>query len=114
MEQTFNWKSDPYGGGSTLASYGNSGAVAAFAQVREGLGTCRYVESPGPAMTYRGTVTVVPAPELGEEAVQFEITAPTEMGPHMTQYTVVRAGSVVATFTNLSVGGLEYVPSRLS
>ncbi|MEU9162702.1 hypothetical protein AB0D29_20815 [Streptomyces sp. NPDC048424] len=30
---------------------------------------------------------------------------PSEMGPHVTQYTVVRTGSVIATFTKLSVGG---------
>ncbi|MFC9296498.1 hypothetical protein ACFTWH_30670 [Streptomyces sp. NPDC057011] len=106
VEQTFNWKNDGNGGNSTLASYGNSGAVAAFAQVREGLNTCRYYEAPAPEpiTTYKGTVTVSPAPQLGDEAVRFEITAPTEMGPHVTQYTVVRTGSVVATFTKLSVG----------
>ncbi|MEU7556463.1 hypothetical protein AB0B01_29770 [Streptomyces sp. NPDC044571] len=109
VEQTFNWKNDMNGGNSTLASYGNSGAVAVFAEVREGLSTCRYYESPAPAptMTYKGTVTGAPAPQLGDEAVQFEITAPTEMGPHVTQYTVVRTGSVVVTFTKLSVGGLD-------
>ncbi|MFJ4781506.1 hypothetical protein [Streptomyces sp. NPDC088762] len=107
--QTFNWKNDVSGGGSTLASYGNSGAVAAFAQIREGLNTCRYFETPAPApaMIYRGTVTVAAAPRLGDEAVQFDITAPSEMGAHVTQYTVVRTGRVVATFTKLSVGGLD-------
>ena len=104
--QTFNWKDDN-GGASTLASYGNSGAVAVFAEVREGLSTCRYYESPAPTTTYKGTVTVDPAPGLGDEAVQFEITAPTEVGPHVTQYTVVRTGSVIATFTKLSVGGRD-------
>ncbi|MFF3086027.1 hypothetical protein ACFVRB_13420 [Streptomyces nojiriensis] len=104
-EQTFNWKNDINGGNSTLASYGNSGAVAVFAEVREGLSACRYFESPGPSTTYKGTVTVDPAPQLGDEAVQFEITAPSEMGPHVTQYTVIRTGSVIATFTKLSVGG---------
>ncbi|GAA2650163.1 MULTISPECIES: hypothetical protein [Streptomyces] len=103
-EQTFNWRNDPNGGDSTLASYGNSGAVAVFAEVSDGLGACRYYESPGPATTYKGTVTVGPAPRLGDEAVQFEITAPTEGGSHVTQYTVVRTGSVIATFTKLSVG----------
>ncbi|MFD6115494.1 hypothetical protein ACFWG0_36155 [Streptomyces yangpuensis] len=104
--QTFNWEDDN-GGASTLASYGNSGAVAVFAEVREGLSTCRYYESPAPTTTYKGTVTVGPAPRLGDEAVQFEITAPTEVGPHVTQYTVVRTGSVIATFTKLSVGGRD-------
>ncbi|MCX5613304.1 MULTISPECIES: hypothetical protein [unclassified Streptomyces] len=103
VNQTFNWKDDN-GGASTLASYGNSGAVAVFAEVREGLSTCRYFESPAPTTTYKGTVTVDPAPRLGDEAVQFEVTAPTEVGPHVTQYTVVRTGSVIATFTKLSVG----------
>ncbi|MFD9359065.1 hypothetical protein [Streptomyces sp. NPDC060031] len=106
-EQTFNWRGDIYGGNSTLASYGNSGAVAAFAEVSEGLSTCRYYEGEGPTTTYKGTVTVDPAPRLGDEAVQFEVTAPTEGGTHVTQYTVVRAGSVVATFTKMSVGGLD-------
>ncbi|MFG2986008.1 hypothetical protein ACGFYQ_32980 [Streptomyces sp. NPDC048258] len=106
-EQTFNWKGDIYGGNSTLASYGGSGAQEAFAQVSEGLRTCRYYESQGPATTYKGTVTVDPAPRLGDEAVQFEVTAPSEMGPHVTQYTVVRTGSVVAMFTKLSIGGLD-------
>ncbi|MFI8392412.1 hypothetical protein [Streptomyces sp. NPDC085540] len=106
-DQTFNWKNDINGGSSTLASYGNSGAVAVFAEVREGLSSCRYFESPGPSTTYEGTVTVGTAPQLGDEAVQFEITAPSEMGPHVTQYTVVRTGSVIATFTKLSVGGRD-------
>ncbi|OLZ59355.1 hypothetical protein AVW11_26505 [Streptomyces amritsarensis] len=106
VDQTFNWTNDN-GGESTLASYGNSGAVAVFEEVREGLSTCRYYESPAPTTTYKGTVTVDPAPRLGDEAVQFEITAPTEVGPHVTQYTVVRTGSVIATFTKLSVGGRD-------
>ncbi|MGZ9928406.1 hypothetical protein ACXNSR_00785 [Streptomyces sp. NC-S4] len=105
--QTFNWKDDANGGNSTLASYGNSGAVAVFAEVREGLSTCRHFESPGPSTTYEGTVTVGQAPQIGDEAVQFEITAPSETGPHVTQYTVVRTGSVIATFTKLSVGGRD-------
>ncbi|MFF4423033.1 hypothetical protein ACFY04_20015 [Streptomyces sp. NPDC001549] len=105
VEQMFNWKDDINGAHSTLASYGNSGAVAAFAQISEGLSTCRYYESPGPTTIYKGTVTAGPAPRLGDEAVRFEITAPSEMGPHVTQYTVVRTGSVIATFTKQSVGG---------
>ncbi|PWK63614.1 hypothetical protein BCL76_11939 [Streptomyces sp. CG 926] len=106
VDQRFDWKDDN-GGASTLASYGNSGAVAVFAEVREGLSTCRYYESPAPTTTYKGTVTVGPAPRLGDEAVQFEITAPTEGGTHVTRYTVVRTGSVIATFTKLSVGGRD-------
>ncbi|MFE7185827.1 hypothetical protein [Streptomyces erythrochromogenes] len=102
--QTFNWNDDIWGGNSTLASYGNSGAVAVFDQVREGLSNCRYYEAPAPRTVYKGTVTAGQAPTLGDEAVQFEITAPSEMGPHVTQYTVVRMGSVIATFTKLSVG----------
>ncbi|MFF9982559.1 hypothetical protein [Streptomyces erythrochromogenes] len=104
VDQAFEWEGDLWGGSSTLASYGNSGAVAVFEQVSEGLSNCRYYEAPGPASMYKGTVTAGRAPTLGDEAVQFEITAPSEMGPHVTQYTVVRMGSVIATFTKLSVG----------
>ncbi|MFB7173091.1 hypothetical protein ACFCYM_20035 [Streptomyces sp. NPDC056254] len=116
VDQTFNRENDN-GGRSTLASYGNSGAVAVFEEVREGLSTCRYYESPAPTTPYKGTVTVDTAPKLGDEAVQFEITAPTEVGPHVTQYTVIRTGSVVATFTKLSVGGRDiraFPPSMIA
>ncbi|WP_141743733.1 hypothetical protein [Streptomyces agglomeratus] len=102
-QQTFNWKGDIYGGMSILASYRGIGAKEAFAQVSEGLKTCRYYEIA--ATRYKGTVTVAPAPRHGDEAVQFEVTAPTDLGPHVNQFTVVRVGSVVVTFTKLSVGG---------
>ncbi|MFG2879296.1 hypothetical protein ACGFYU_30560 [Streptomyces sp. NPDC048337] len=114
-EQSFNWRNDLGSSHSTLASYGATGAQDAFRLITEGLSTCRYYESPAPApapapaptMTYKGTVTVGPAPRLGNEAVQFEVTAPTELGLHVTQYTVIRTGSVVATFTRQSTAGLD-------
>ncbi|MEU1232296.1 hypothetical protein [Streptomyces sp. NPDC005828] len=103
--QPFNWKGDIYGGSSLLASYEGSGAKEAFAKVREGLKTCRYFERQSPAGLYKGTVSVLPAPRLGDEAVRFEITAPVKLGPSVTEYTVVRAGSTVASFSKLSIAG---------
>ncbi|WP_405861673.1 hypothetical protein OG361_39990 [Streptomyces sp. NBC_00090] len=103
--QQFDWKDDGYGGTSVLTSYQGSGAKETFAKVREGLKTCRYFERQGPAGLYKATVTVHPAPRFGDEAVRFEITAPVKLGAHVTEWTVVRTGSTVATFTKLSVAG---------
>ncbi|MFD3677874.1 hypothetical protein [Streptomyces sp. NPDC058613] len=98
VEQTFNWKDDAYGSHSVLASYDDADARAAFAQVRDGLTTCRAYEQRSPGRLYQGTVDVAAAPVVGDEAVQFQITAPTEDGPHVTRYTMVRTGNCVATF----------------
>ncbi|MEU6868619.1 hypothetical protein ABZ924_36230 [Streptomyces sp. NPDC046876] len=109
-EQTFNWKGGEggdNGGNSTLASYGATGAQDAFRLVTQGLSTCHSYESQGPGRTYDWTITFGAAPHLGNEAVQFEATAPTESGPLKTRYTVVRTGSVVATFTKRVAGDLD-------
>ncbi|MFE5732864.1 hypothetical protein ACFQ7A_18405 [Streptomyces sp. NPDC056528] len=103
--QTFNWKGDVYGGETVLASYEGTGAQEAFAAVREGLKTCRYYEQQGRAGLYRGTVALGAAPGVGDESARFEISAPSEEGPHVTEYTVVRVGNTVATFSKLSVAG---------
>ncbi|MFD7965923.1 hypothetical protein ACFV5J_34560 [Streptomyces zaomyceticus] len=103
--QPFNWKGDIYGGSSLLTSYKGPGAKEAFAKVRGGLKTCRYFELQGPAGLYKGTVTVLPAPRFGDEAVRFEITAPVKLGPSVTEYTVVRTGNTVVRFSKLSIAG---------
>ncbi|MFD7554606.1 hypothetical protein ACFV9E_08735 [Streptomyces sp. NPDC059835] len=115
-EQMFNWKDDAYGSGSVLASYEGSGAAETFAQVRDSLSACRYYEQEGPAGLFKGTVTVAPMPQVGDEAVQFEVTAPTEMGSHVTQYTVVRAGKAIATFKKASDGqtGRAFPPALIA
>lgn len=115
-DQTFNWKGDFYGSGSVLASYEGSGAQEAFTQVRDSLSACRSYEQEGPAGPYKATVTAAPAPRLGDEAVQYEITIPTEAGPHVTQYTVVRTGKAVATFRKASDGqeGRAFPPAVIA
>ncbi|MFF5633608.1 hypothetical protein [Streptomyces sp. NPDC012825] len=102
--QTFNWKGDVYGGETVLASYEGTGAQEAFAAVGEGLKTCRYYEQ-GRAGLYKGAVTLGAAPGVGDESARFEISAPSEAGPHVTEYTVVRVGNTVAAFSKLSVAG---------
>ncbi|MFE5596641.1 hypothetical protein [Streptomyces sp. NPDC056549] len=105
--QPFTWTGDRYGGSSLLASYEGSGAKEAFATVREGLKACRYFERQSPAGLYKGTLNVLAAPEVGEEVVRFEIAAPLKLGPSVTEYTVVRAGSTVVSFSKLSVAGRD-------
>ncbi|MFE1808711.1 hypothetical protein [Streptomyces sp. NPDC059533] len=48
--------------------------------------------------------------------MQFEVTAPTEMGSHVTQYTVVRAGKAIATFKKASDGrtGRAFPPALIA
>ncbi|MFH9727839.1 hypothetical protein ACH4M4_33465 [Streptomyces sp. NPDC017254] len=100
-----------------LTSYQGSGAEEAFAKVREDLKTCRYFERQGPAGLYKATVAVRPAPRFGDEAVRFEITAPVKLGAHVTEWTVVRAGSTVVSFTKLSIAGhdvREFPPALIA
>ncbi|MFI1284629.1 hypothetical protein ACH4U5_28445 [Streptomyces sp. NPDC020858] len=115
-EQTFNWKDDAYGSSSFLVSYKGSAAQIVFTLLRDGLTTCRYYEQEGPSGIQKNTVTTAPAPPLGDEAVQFEISTPTETGRHATQYTVVRTGHCVATFTKSSDGrvGQAFPPAVIA
>ncbi|WP_326589806.1 hypothetical protein [Streptomyces sp. NBC_01294] len=115
-EQTFNWKDDAYGSNSYLASYKASAAQIVFTLLRDGLTTCRYYEQEGPSGLRKNTVTTVPAPPLGDEAVQFEISTPTEAGRHVRQYTVVRTGHCVVTFTKSSDGhvGQAFPPAVIA
>ncbi|MEJ8643935.1 hypothetical protein WKI68_26300 [Streptomyces sp. MS1.HAVA.3] len=115
-EQTFNWKDDAYGSSAFLVSYKESSAQIVFTLLRDGLTTCRYYEQEGPSGIQKNTVTTAPAPPLGDEAVQFEISTPTETGRHVTQYTVVRTGHCVATFTKSSDGrvGQAFPPAVIA
>ncbi|MGW7439550.1 hypothetical protein [Streptomyces sp. NPDC054849] len=115
-EQIFNWKNDAFSSSSFLASYKESRAQIVFSLLRDGLTTCRYYEQEGPSGIQKNTVAVAPAPPLGDEAVQFEISIPTETGRHVTQYTIVRTGHCVATFTKSSDGqvGRAFPPAVIA
>ncbi len=115
-EQTFNWKDDAFGSRAVLASYKDSKAQIVFGLLRDDLTTCRYYEQEGPSGIQKNTVTAMPAPPLGDEAVQFEISMPTETGRHVIQYTVVRTGQCVATFTKSSDGrvGQAFPPAVIA
>lgn len=103
-DQTYNWKGDAFGSSAILASYTESRAQIVFMLLRDGLTTCRSYEQKGPSGMYYETMTTSPAPPLGDEAVRFEVSTPTETGRHVRQYTVVRTGHCVATFIKRSDG----------
>ncbi|AVZ71123.1 hypothetical protein SLUN_01510 [Streptomyces lunaelactis] len=57
---------------------------------------------------FKATLTMEQAPGVGDEAVRFRETIP--MGPEHPgdrneQFTVVRAGNTIVTFTKLNIGG---------
>ncbi|MFI1470491.1 hypothetical protein [Streptomyces wuyuanensis] len=114
--QTFNWKGDIWGGGSTLASYEDEKAKEAFAELEHALASCRSFEGEGYGGKFKATVVVEGAPQVGDEAVSFREIIP--MGPEYRgdrneQYIVVRAGNTIATFTMLNVAGSSSFPAEL-
>lgn len=114
--QTFNWKGDIWGGGSTLASYEDGKAEEAFAKLEQALASCRSFEGEGYGGKFKATVVVEGAPQVGDEAVSFRESIP--MGPEYRgdrneQYIVVRAGNTIAAFTRLNVAGSSSFPSAL-
>lgn len=112
--QIFNWKNDIWPATSTLASYTGTTARTSFDQLRESLTSCRSYTGTDYVGTYRAKLIPVSAPRVGDEAVRYRITTPVEEGRiRDEQYTVVRVGSALATFTMLDVGGSSSFPSDL-
>lgn len=114
--QVFNWKGDIWGGDSTLAAYEDGKAQQVFAQLKQALGSCRSYEGTGWVGKFKATLTMERAPGVGEEAVRFHETIP--MGPEHPgdrneQFTVLRAGNTIVTFTKLNVGGSASFPADL-
>nr|WSY53440.1 hypothetical protein OG999_27145 [Streptomyces sp. NBC_00886] len=112
--QIFNWKNDIWPGTSTLASYEGAKARTSFDRLRDGLKSCRSFSGIDYVGTYRAKLIPANAPRVGDEAVRYRITTPVEDDRiRDEQYTVVRVGSVIATFTMLDVGGSSSFPSDL-
>ncbi|WP_327686826.1 hypothetical protein [Streptomyces sp. NBC_00467] len=114
--QEFNWKGDIWGGGSTLAAYEDGKAQQAFARLKQALGSCRSYEGTGWVGKFKATLTVVQPLIVGDESVRFLATIP--MGPEHPgdrneQFTVVRAGNTIVTFSKLNLGGSASFPSDL-
>ncbi|MGW1293247.1 hypothetical protein [Streptomyces sp. NPDC002533] len=105
--QTFNWKENIMGGGSTLASYKDGRAEQRFAELKQALVNCRSYEGEGWAGKFKSTVKTEAPPQIGDEAVAFREVIP--MGPEQPgdrneQFIVVRTGNTIATFSELTMG----------
>jgi hypothetical protein len=112
--QIFNWKDDIWPGTSTLASYEGAKAENSFDQLQQGLKKCRSFTGTSYVGEYRAKLIVESAPHVGEEAVSYRITTPVNDNQiRNEQYTVVRVGSAIATFTMLNVGGSSSFPTDL-
>ncbi len=114
--QTFNWKGDIWGGGSTLAAYEDGEAERVFARLEQALGACRLYEGMGWTGQFEATLTRERAPRVGDEAVRFRETIPMEdeqPGDREEEFTVVRAGNAIVTFRKLDVGGDAAFPADL-
>lgn len=53
------------------------------------------------------------APDVGDEAVRFRETIPVDPGERNEQFTVVRAGNTIVTFSKLNVDGSASFPADL-
>ncbi|WP_234334810.1 hypothetical protein [Streptomyces sp. NRRL S-118] len=113
--QTFNWKENIMGGGSTLASYEGDQAEQRFAELKRALATCRSYEGEGWVGKFKATVKTEAPPQVGDEAVAFrEVMPAVEMpGDRNEQFIVVRTGNTIATFSELSVGTPLSFPAEL-
>ncbi|AZM60913.1 hypothetical protein DMA10_18390 [Streptomyces sp. WAC 01420] len=114
VHQVFNWKGDIWGGGSTLAAYEDGKAQQAFAKLKHALGSCRSYEGTGWVGKFKATLTMEQAPDVGDEAVRFRETIPTDdPRDRIEQITLVRAGNTIVTFTKLNVGESASFPADL-
>ncbi|MER7516891.1 hypothetical protein [Streptomyces sp. NPDC126499] len=114
--QTFNWKENVMGGGSTLASYEDGRAAQLFAELKRALATCRSYEGEGYTGKFKATVKAEAAPQVGDEAVAFREVipkGPEQPGDRNEQFVVVRAGNTIVTFSELSVGADLSFPTEL-
>ncbi|MEU3052760.1 hypothetical protein [Streptomyces griseus] len=105
--QTFNWKENIMGGGSTLASYEDGKAEQRFAELKQALATCRSYEGEGWVGKFKATVKAEAPPQIGDEAVAWrEIIpmGPDQPGDRNEQFIVVRTGTTIAAFSELSIG----------
>ncbi|MFF4038516.1 hypothetical protein [Streptomyces sp. NPDC001816] len=115
ISQIFNWKDSIWPGASTLASYEGGKAVAAFGRLQGGLKTCRSYTGTGWVGPFKAELTPEKAPRLGDEAVSYEVAIPMPEDKRLNQYqyTVVRVGSVIVTFSTQDLGRHASFPADL-
>ncbi|MEV6296148.1 hypothetical protein AB0M41_38275 [Streptomyces sp. NPDC051896] len=114
VDQTFNWKDNIFPGGSTLAAYEDTEAQAAFNRLGEGLKMCRSFTGTNYAGKYRSKLALESSPQVGDEALRYNIESPMADGRvHDEDYVVVRVGSTIATFNAIDVGKRASFPSDL-
>ncbi|MEU0028695.1 hypothetical protein [Streptomyces sp. NPDC006335] len=114
VHQTFNWKDNIFPGGSTLASYKGTEAQAAFNRLGEGLKACRTFTGTGYTGKYRSELAVESSPRVGDEAVRYSLTSPTNDGSvRHDDHVVVRVGSVIAVFSAMEIDKRAAFPPDL-
>ncbi|AUG78649.1 hypothetical protein CFP65_3870 [Kitasatospora sp. MMS16-BH015] len=116
VHQIFNWKDDIWPGGSILAAYPDGSAQRTFTQLRDSLSSCRSYRGSGRTGEFTAEIRVEQGPQVGDEAVSFRELIPTNVGSPQVrndQFTVVRAGSTIAIFNMLDVGGSSTFPLEL-
>ncbi|MFJ9866087.1 hypothetical protein [Streptomyces sp. NPDC101165] len=115
VSQIFNWKNSIWPGNSTLASYEGGKAGAAFERLQGGLKTCRSYTGTGWVGPYKAELTPEKAPRLGDEAVRYQLAMPMPEDKRLDQiqYTAVRVGSVVVTFSAQDLGRRASFPAGL-
>lgn len=115
VSQVFNWKGDIWGGGSTLASYEDAKAQAAFRGLRDSLKTCRSYTGVGWTGKFSARITVDKVPDVGDEAVSFHQLSqlPDGGGLRDEHHVFVRVGNTTAGFEKLNVRGKAEFPLTL-
>jgi hypothetical protein len=114
--QTFNWKENVDGGGSTLASYGGTKAQDAFRKLQESLKTCKSYTGVGWAGKFQAKIAVERAPDVGDEAISFHQTMPGPDGIKLRDehHVFVRVGNTTASFLELNLGQKAEFPLDLA
>lgn len=113
--QTFNWKENVDGGGSTLASYGGTKAQDAFRKLQDSLKTCKSYTGVGWVGKFHAKIIVERAPDVGDEAISFHQTVPGPDGIKLRDehHVFVRVGNTTASFLELNSGQKAEFPLDL-
>lgn len=97
--QDFWWRNNRWGGRTWLASYAGAGAPEEFQKLRDGLKTCKKLVGRTPEGKLDSRVTVSKAPDLGDEAVAFDLSMDGPDGTVLTDHHIwVRVGALIAGF----------------
>ncbi|MEU4171816.1 hypothetical protein AB0F46_33660 [Streptomyces sp. NPDC026665] len=123
VDQVFNWKGSIWAGGGTLASYADTDAESAFADVRTSLPACHDYTGVGFTGKYTAHLAPESIPHLGDESIAFRITVPVKQGTGLRsgrrvsvrneQHILVRVGRVTAHFTMLDMDHEDHFPLAL-